>query len=337
MASTSSRNGLIVITQGDPSGIGPEITLQAWSQRRTNAGAFAIIGDPDLYEATADRAAIRVKIIRTTWAEAASAFADGLPVIDSTYRARGRPGEPLAADAAGTLASIERAVQAVQWGWAAALVTNPIAKHVLYEAGFRHPGHTEYLGELAQKYWGAPVRPVMMLWSDDLAVVPVTIHIPLKAVPACLTEDLIVETARIVDRDLRERFGFERPRLVCAGLNPHAGEGGSMGREEIDVIDPALRRLRAEGIAIVGPLSADTLFHAAARKTYDTALTMYHDQGLIPIKTLSFDTGVNVTLGLPFVRTSPDHGTAFGIAGQGIASATSLIAAIDLAGRLAPQ
>ena len=175
----------------------------------------------------------------------------------------------------------------------------------------------------------------MMIWSDDLAVVPVTIHIPLSSVASRLTSGLIEETARIVDRDLRNRFGIVRPRIACTGLNPHAGEDGNMGREEIEVIVPALERLRAEGMAITGPFPADTMFHAAARRTYDVALTMYHDQGLIPVKTLSFDTGVNVTLGLPFIRTSPDHGTAFDIAAKGIANPSSLIASIRLAGRLA--
>ena len=195
-------------------------------------------------------------------------------------------------------------------------MTNPIAKATLYEAGFKYPGHTEYLGALAQG-WGAPAFPVMMIWSETLAVVPVTIHIPLAEAPKALTAELIVRTARIVDRDLSARFGVTRPRLAVAGLNPHAGEGGAMGREEITIIKPAIEALKAEGIDVVGPLPADTMFHPKARARYDVALTMYHDQGLIPVKTLAFDEGVNVTLGLPFVRTSPDHGTAFDIAGKG--------------------
>ncbi|MFZ0603783.1 MAG: 4-hydroxythreonine-4-phosphate dehydrogenase PdxA, partial [Roseiarcus sp.] len=240
---------------------------------------------------------------------------------------------PDAANAPATLESIERAVEAVGQGQARALVTNPIAKATLYEAGFKHPGHTEYLGELA-KAWGAPAFPVMMIWSETLAVVPVTIHIPLAEAPRALTAELIIRTARIVDHDLRARFGVERPRLALAGLNPHAGEGGAMGREEITIIKPAIEALKAEGIDVVGPLPADTMFHAKARARYDVALTMYHDQGLIPVKTLAFDEGVNVTLGLPFVRTSPDHGTAFDIAGKGIANPASLIAALKLADRL---
>jgi 4-hydroxythreonine-4-phosphate dehydrogenase len=204
---------------------------------------------------------------------------------------------------------------------------------VLYDAGFRFPGHTEYLGELA-KVWGAPAFPVMMIWSEALKVVPVTIHIPLADAPQALTADLIIKTARVVDHDLRARFGVVRPRLAVAGLNPHAGEGGAMGREEITIITPAIEALRAEGIDAFGPLPADTMFYPKARARYDVALTMYHDQGLIPAKTLAFDEGVNVTLGLPFVRTSPDHGTAFDIAGKGAANPASLIAALRLADRL---
>jgi 4-hydroxythreonine-4-phosphate dehydrogenase len=213
-------------------------------------------------------------------------------------------------------------------------VTNPIAKHVLYEAGFRHPGHTEYLASLAVDRDEPAPRPVMLLWSEDLAVVPVTIHVPLRDVPSLLTTDLIVDTARIVARDMRNRFGIERPRLALSGLNPHAGEAGTIGREEREVIEPAIARLRAESMDVQGPYPADTMFHARARRGYDEALAMYHDQALVPLKTLAFDEGVNVTLGLPFIRTSPDHGTAFDIAGRGIARPDSLVAAIRLAGRL---
>jgi 4-hydroxythreonine-4-phosphate dehydrogenase len=221
-------------------------------------------------------------------------------------------------------------------GAARAVVTNPIAKATLYAAGFKFPGHTEFLGALAERDWGGKAQPVMMIWSPALAVVPITIHVALKDAPRLLTQDLIVSTARIVAADMKRRFGVARPRLAFAGLNPHAGEGGAMGREEIETIAPAIETLRAEGLDVVGPLPADTMFHAAARARYDVALTMYHDQGLIPAKTLAFDSGVNVTLGLPFVRTSPDHGTAFDIAGKGVANPTSLIAALKLAARLAP-
>ena len=288
---------------------------------------------PGILAAAARRAGLAVPIIETDPAGAGAAFPAGLPVVPLKSAVEDAPGRPNAANAAATIESIERAVEAVRQGQARALVTNPIAKATLYQAGFKHPGHTEYLGELARA-WGAPAFPVMMIWSETLKVVPVTIHIPLAEAPRALTAELIIRTARIVDRDLRVRFGVARPRLALAGLNPHAGEGGAMGREEITIIKPAIEALKAEGIDAVGPLPADTMFHARARARYDVALTMYHDQGLIPVKTLAFDEGVNVTLGLPFIRTSPDHGTAFDIAGKGIANPASLIAALRLADRL---
>jgi 4-hydroxythreonine-4-phosphate dehydrogenase len=225
----------------------------------------------------------------------------------------------------------------VSTGAASAIVTNPIAKNVLYRSGFAEPGHTEYLGKLVEEATGVAVQPVMMLWSPELAVVPVTIHLALKEVVARLTTDLIVETGRIVARDLRDRFDIARPRLAIAGLNPHAGEDGALGDEDQTVVRPAVERLRSEGINARGPLPADSLFHQAARASYDVALAMYHDQALIPIKTLAFDHAVNVTLGLPFVRTSPDHGTAFDIAGTGRADPASLIAALQLAARLSSR
>jgi 4-hydroxythreonine-4-phosphate dehydrogenase len=217
------------------------------------------------------------------------------------------------------------------------VVTNPVAKNVLYRSGFPEPGHTEFLGKLAAEITGVASRPVMMLWAPELAVVPVTIHLPLVDVPQQLDLDLIVETGRIVARDLTARFRIAHPRLAVAGLNPHAGENGALGAEDHAIVAPAIARLRAEGIDARGPLPADTMFHAAARAGYDAALCMYHDQALIPIKTLAFDHAVNVTLGLPFVRTSPDHGTAFDIAGTGRADPSSLIAAIKLAARLAQE
>jgi 4-hydroxythreonine-4-phosphate dehydrogenase len=220
---------------------------------------------------------------------------------------------------------------------ARAIVTNPVAKNVLYRSGFPEPGHTEYLAKLAEEATGVALHPVMMLWSPELAVVPVTIHLPLKDVVTRLTGDLVVETGRIVARDLRDRFGIAHPRLAVAGLNPHAGEDGALGEEDLTVVGPAVERLKAEGIDARGPLPADSMFHQAARATYDAALAMYHDQALIPIKTLAFDHAVNVTLGLPFVRTSPDHGTAFDIAGTGRADPSSLIAALRLAARLSAR
>jgi 4-hydroxythreonine-4-phosphate dehydrogenase len=225
-------------------------------------------------------------------------------------------------------------VSDVQAGHAMAVVTNPLAKSVLYQAGFKHPGHTEFLAELAA-HDGIVPRPVMMLWSTTLAVVPVTIHVALREAVAQLTTRDIVETGRIIARDLRDRFGIQRPRIAVSGLNPHAGEDGSLGLEDRDIIAPAVAQLRKDGIDARGPLPADTMFHEAARRTYDCALCMYHDQALIPIKALAFDDAVNVTLGLPFVRTSPDHGTAFDIAGTGRANPSSFIAALRLAARMA--
>jgi 4-hydroxythreonine-4-phosphate dehydrogenase len=264
-------------------------------------------------------------------------FAAALPVVEAGAPVTATPGRPDASSAPAAIAAIDLAVRHVFAGLADAVVTNPIAKNVLYRSGFSEPGHTEYLAKLATGMTGFAVRPVMMLWSPELAVVPVTIHLPLSRVPAALDADLIFETGRITARDLAARFGIARPRLAVAGLNPHAGEDGAMGEEDIAIVRPAVERLAAEGIAVRGPLPADTMFHAAARASYDAALCMYHDQALIPIKTLAFDHAVNVTLGLPFVRTSPDHGTAFDIAGSGRADPASLIAAIRLAARLAAR
>ena len=322
----------LAMTMGDPAGIGPEVALAAWRDRAPDA-PFVIFAAPGLLAAAAKRAGLTAPIVETDPAGARAAFAKGLPVVPLKNLVEDAPGRPSAANAAATIESIERAVEAVRQGHLRAVVTNPIAKATLYQAGFKYPGHTEYLGALAEA-WGFPTFPVMMIWSETLAVVPVTIHIPLADVAGALTADLIIKTGRIVDRDLRARFRVERPRLAVAGLNPHAGEGGAMGREEITIIRPAIEALRAEGIDVVGPLPADTMFHPRARARYDVALTMYHDQGLIPAKTLAFDDGVNVTLGLPFVRTSPDHGTAFDIAGKGMANPASLIAALRLADRL---
>jgi 4-hydroxythreonine-4-phosphate dehydrogenase len=322
----------LAMTMGDPAGIGPELALAAWRDRAPDA-PFVVFAAPDLLAAAARRIGLTAPIIETDPPGARGAFLKGLPVVPLRNGVEDAPGRPSAANAAATIESIARAVEAVRQGEARALVTNPIAKATLYEAGFKYPGHTEYLGALAEA-WGAPAFPVMMIWSETLAVVPVTIHIPLAEAPKALTTELIMRTARVVDRDLRTRFGVARPRLAVAGLNPHAGEGGAMGSEEITIIKPAIADLRAEGLDIVGPLPADTMFHPRARARYDAALTMYHDQGLIPVKTLAFDEGVNVTLGLPFVRTSPDHGTAFDIAGKGMANPASLIAALRLADRL---
>jgi 4-hydroxythreonine-4-phosphate dehydrogenase len=260
-----------------------------------------------------------------------------LPVVDCGVIATAEAGHPDTSSAAVAIAAIRLAVSHVMSGEASAVVTNPIAKNVLYRSGFSEPGHTEYLARLATEATGQPMQSVMMLWSPELAVVPVTIHLPLSEVVGALTTKLIEQTGRIVAKDLAARFGIRKPRLAVAGLNPHAGEDGAMGKEDGDIVRPAITTLQAEGINARGPIPADTMFHPGARATYDAAICMYHDQALIPIKTLAFDHAVNVTLGLPFVRTSPDHGTAFDIAGTGRADPSSFIAAVNLAGRLSSQ
>jgi 4-hydroxythreonine-4-phosphate dehydrogenase len=325
----------LALTLGEAAGIGPDITLAAWRRRVVlELPPFYLIGDPSFIARRAAALAldIPIKVVEATAATAA--FAQALPVVDLGIAVTAEPGRPDRTSAPAALAAINRAVADVEAGRAAALVTNPVAKSVLYQSGFAEPGHTEYLAKLAQRAGEPPLHPVMMLWSPELAVVPVTIHLPLRQVVGSLSTELIVQTGRIVAHDLRMRFGIVRPRLAVAGLNPHAGEEGALGSEDRDLVEPAVARLKAEDIDARGPLPADALFHAGARATYDAALAMYHDQALIPIKTLAFDHAVNVTLGLPFVRTSPDHGTAFDIAGSGRADPTSLIAALRLAARL---
>lgn len=325
----------LALTQGDPSGIGPELALKAYAAKDAAAlPPFFLIADPAHIARVALALALDIPLETTTPNEARRVFARALPVVPHGHPVRGSFGRPDAEDAASTIGSIEKSVACVVAGEARAVVTNPIAKSVLYAAGFAHPGHTEFLGELARRHFGTGFRAVMMLWAPELAVVPITIHIPLSEAPLRLTRELIVETGDIVAKDMRARFGIARPRLAFSGLNPHAGEDGALGREEIETIAPALAELRARGVDASGPFPADTMFHAAARRRYDVALCPTHDQALIPIKTLAFDRGVNATLGLPFVRTSPDHGTAFDIAGKGVADPTSLIEAIRLAGRM---
>jgi 4-hydroxythreonine-4-phosphate dehydrogenase len=328
----------LALTLGEPAGIGPDITFAAWRRRaELDLAPFYILADPEHLRRRARRLSLDLPMAVVEPAAAEAAFTTALPVVDIGVTVTAEPGHPDGSSAPAAIAAIRRAVADVLAGAAAAIVTNPVAKNVLYQSGFAEPGHTEYLARLATEQTGLAVQPVMMLWCPDLAVVPVTIHLPLKDVPEMLTTDLVTSTGRIVARDLMSRFGIARPRLAVAGLNPHAGEQGALGKEDIAIVSPAVERLKAEGIDARGPLPADSLFHAAARATYDAALAMYHDQALIPIKTLAFDHAVNVTLGLPFVRTSPDHGTAFDIAGTGQADPSSLIAAIKLAARLAAK
>jgi 4-hydroxythreonine-4-phosphate dehydrogenase len=325
----------LALTLGEPAGIGPDITLLAWSLRdELKLPPFYLLGDRAFLEQRANALGLKARFADVAPEDAITAFATALPVVATGKAATAKPGQPDASSASAALASIRRAVADVQSGLASAVVTNPIAKSVLYQAGFRHPGHTEFLAELAATNGKAP-QPVMMLWSPLLAVVPVTIHLSLREAINQLTTELIVDTSRIVAAGLHRSFGLARPRLALSGLNPHAGEDGSLGTEDKTIVAPAIEILRAEGLDVRGPLPADTMFHEAARKTYDCAICMYHDQALIPIKTLAFDDGVNVTLGLPFVRTSPDHGTAFDIAGTGRANPASLVAALRLADRMA--
>lgn len=328
----------LALTMGDPAGIGPDITLMAWTQRRAlGLAQFVVYADARVLAERAAVLELEVPILSlTTPDEAVRAFDHALPVADCGTCGAIEAGKPSTANAAATIAAIDLATADVMAGKARALVTNPIAKSVLYAAGFRHPGHTEYLAYLAGRAEiGRRIVPVMMLACDTLRVVSATIHIPLAAVPAALTRELLIETIEITAEGLRRDFAIAQPRIAVCGLNPHAGENGTIGMQERDLIGPVVAELAARGLCVTGPHSADTLFHAAARARYDAAVCMYHDQALIPIKTLAFDEGVNVTLGLPFVRTSPDHGTAFDIAGTGKASASSLIAALRMAEAIA--
>lgn len=308
----------VLLTCGDPSGIGPEIAAKAWAAGER----FVWIGDP------------RHLPLGTAWREVAEGEAPGdraMAVLRQDFAGPAVPGKPDPANAAGVVAVIERAVRLVTAGKGAAVCTAPINKKALKDgAGFAFPGHTEFLAHLA-----GVGRVVMMLACPGLRVVPATIHIALAEVPGALTEALLEETIRITRAGLVRDFGIASPRIAVAGLNPHAGEGGAMGWEEERMMRPLVARLKAEGLEVSGPWPADTMFHAGARKGYDAAVCAYHDQALIPIKTIDFAGGVNVTLGLPFVRTSPDHGTAYDIAGQGVADPSSLIAALRMAREMA--
>ncbi|HTZ78726.1 MAG TPA: 4-hydroxythreonine-4-phosphate dehydrogenase PdxA [Stellaceae bacterium] len=324
----------IALTMGEPAGIGGEITLKAWLRRHDGVPPFFAIDDPDRLARLAATLGWDVPLRAVAGPEeAAHCFGEALGVLPRRIAHPVLMGRPDPANARAVTGAIVAAVDLVRTGRAAAVVTNPIQKETLYAAGFRHPGHTEFLEELA----GNDVKAIMMLACSELRVVPVTVHLALRDALQRLTREAIITAGRITARSLISDFGIPRPRLAVAGLNPHAGENGAMGREEIEIVGPAIEALRAEGYAVGGPYPADTMFHAAARARYDAALCMYHDQALIPIKTIDFDRGVNVTLGLPFIRTSPDHGTACDIAGKGIANPDSLIAALRLAGEMASR
>ena len=317
---------------GDPAGIGSEITLMTWRDHRTVLPPFYLLDDPERLALLQARTGLFCPIAEiTTPGEALSIGRNALPVIRLSVPVHTLPGDDSTPDGLMVIESIDRAINASLDGTAAGMATNPIQKSRLYDAGFTTPGHTEYLGQRA----GLMHPPIMLLASPNLKVVPVTIHLSLKDAVAALTRDEIVRTLKTTIAALTSDFGINAPRVAVSGLNPHAGESGHMGHEEIDIIAPAIAEVAETGVNIRGPLAGDTMFHAAARATYDVAVCMYHDQALIPIKTLDFDNGVNISIGLPFVRTSPDHGTAYNIAGTGTASPKSLVSAIRMAGEIA--
>ena len=321
----------LAVALGDPAGIGPEIVARAWARRATsNLPKFFAIGDRRSIAAVWDGPVEALAAL----GDAAAVFERALPLVQVDDPGEIVPGDPNLAGARCALDALEIAVGLARTGTASGLVTGPVSKAQLYAIGFTYPGQTEFIAERCGIARG---NVVMMLAGPSLRTVPVTIHTALADVPRALTTELIVSRARVAARGLQRDFGIAQPRLAVAGLNPHAGEGGTLGREELDVIVPAIEMLRAEGIEVAGPLSADTMFHAEARARYDVAICMFHDQALIPIKTLDFHEGVNVTLGLPIVRTSPDHGTAYGIAGTGTASPDAMIAALCMAGECAAR
>ncbi|GJM02078.1 MAG: 4-hydroxythreonine-4-phosphate dehydrogenase 2 [Rhodomicrobium sp.] len=337
----------LAVSIGEPAGIGPDIILKSWVSRNGHGSAtclpfFYVHGSAACLSLRAEQLQLDVDIIKiNSPSEALSCFQDGLPVIDIALTDPVVAGELNGSSSQMVMTAIRQSVIDTHKGLAAGVVTAPIHKAVLYEAGFKHPGHTEYLAALADELYctdeieGGRHIPVMMLASSEIKVVPVTIHIALSEVPAALSGAKIINTVRCLHCDLLTRFGIKRPRIHLTGLNPHAGEDGTMGREEIEIISPAIDQLLSEGYDVSGPHPADVSFHASARQRYDAAVAMYHDQALIPIKTLAFDEGVNVTLGLPFIRTSPDHGTALNIAGSGLAKPDSFIAALKMAGDMA--
>ena len=323
----------LALTLGDPAGVGPEIIVKAWNELRDGGPPFLVVGDYQAL-ASAGGASVLKKVVAP--AEAMSAFGRALPVLDLPLRAPVVAGQPSPAAAPAIVKWIETAVGLALSGSVAGVVTAPISRAPLYEAGFKFPGHTEFLGELTatERFEGAR-GPVMMLIAGDLRVALVTVHEPLARAPGLLTTEAIVNTGLVTAQALKRDFGIARPRLAVAGLNPHAGEGGTIGREEVEIVAPAVRTLEDLGIEVTGPHPADTLFPETMRARFDAAICLYHDQALIPVKMLDFWGGVNVTLGLPIVRTSPDHGTAFDIAGRGLARADSLVAAVRLADRIA--
>ncbi len=332
----------LAVSMGDPAGIGPDIILMAHAARTARTDAplpdLVVFGDPAILNQRAKQLNCDISIIECEGAATQRPIGERhtLPVVPITCPTDVSPGHPDQANAQCVIDCITQATQNVMNEHAAALVTAPISKATLYGSGFGYPGHTEFLAALADRHFpGTKHTSVMLLACDTLCVVPATIHIPLSEVPRHITPEHLTTLIETVDHAMRQDFAIKTPRICVAGINPHAGEEGTLGREEQDIIIPTLETLRHKDIQVIGPLSADTLFHSAARQTYDVVITMYHDQALIPIKTLAFDSAVNITLGLPFVRTSPDHGTAFSIAATGQASPTSFVAAVNRAAVLA--
>ena len=334
-----SLNKTILLTIGEPAGIGPELAIKLWAEQNSHSvPPFVLLTDPAFIESRARL--LGTDIITQQWDENWSAstleqaFSEALLFHPLQHSIEDAPTQLRAQNSSAVIEAIKVAVGLIQQGRASAVVTNPINKNALYEAGFKHPGHTEFLGELA-KQWGGTYRPVMMLAGPELRTVPATLHIPLKDVPEALNSQDLSELMMITARELKNRFAISSPRIAVTGLNPHAGEEGTMGSEDRDIILPAIKAAQEAGITVTGPHPADTLFYAQKRKTYDAVIAMYHDQALLPVKTIAFDETVNVTLGLPFIRTSPDHGTALDIAGKGIARPDSLLAALKMANEMA--
>jgi 4-hydroxythreonine-4-phosphate dehydrogenase len=324
----------IAISMGEPAGIGPDLILKLYADRQKHRlPPFIVVGNMGFLAARARRLGLDISFAATTPDAAPGQFAVSLPILHVDGLVPDKPGESSLLSGKVVLESMHRAASETLNGAARALVTAPIHKAALYNAGFKYPGHTEYLATICAEGGAVPLS-VMMMAHDDLRVVPLTIHVPLRAVPGLVTTRLIRETAIVVEHDLRTRFGIETPKLAIAGLNPHAGEGGSIGTEDRDIVLPAVIDLQHNGLDIEGPIAADSLFHLPRWRSYDCVIAMYHDQALVPIKTVAFDDAVNVTLGLPIVRTSPDHGTAFDLAGTGKGSPNSMLAAIRLADRL---
>lgn len=333
---TETEQKPLLITQGDPAGIGLELSLMAWlNRKRHELSPFALVADPAHISDIVRSFKWDIPIKEASVEEICDIFPNALPIIPLESRVYTRLGHPDPASAAATLESIKLCVNLAIEGHVGGIITNPVAKYVLLEAGYQHRRSDEFIAALAEKYTKKPIQPVLMLWSELLATVPVTTDMPLADVPLCLTSELIFCTASTVASDLSKRFGIERPRLAITGLNPHAGENGGLGTEDRDIIAPAITLLRRHNIDARGPYSADSLFQERFRSRYDVAIAMYHDQAIIPIKTLAAESSVNVTLGLPFIRVAPSHGTAFDIAGRGVGNPGNLIAAIKLASHLA--